>query len=68
MTAAKTARIEDIPERLWSATDTATFLGVPVSTLHQWRYLGTGPKAYRVGRWLRYYPADVVAWVKGEAA
>lgn len=33
----------EIPERLWSAVDTAAFLGVPVSTLHQWRYLRTGP-------------------------
>ena len=46
------------------AVDTSAFLGVPVATLHQWRYLGTGPKAHRVGRWLRYDPAEVVAWVK----
>lgn len=56
-----------VADRFWSAADTAAFLGVPVSTLHQWRYLRTGPKAYRVGRWLRYDPAEVVAWVKGDA-
>jgi hypothetical protein len=60
--------MDAVIDRLWSAADTATFLGVPIATLHQWRYLHTGPKAYRVGRWLRYDPAEVVAWVKGGAA
>lgn len=60
--------MDAVTDRLWSAADTATFLGVPVATLHQWRYLHTGPKAYRVGRWLRYDPVEVVAWVKGGAA
>jgi hypothetical protein len=39
-----------------------------VATLHQWRYLGTGPKAYKVGRWLKYDPADIVAWLQSQAA
>jgi hypothetical protein len=60
--------MDTVTDRLWSAADTSTYLGVPISTLHQWRYLGTGPKAYRVGRWLRYDPAEVVAWVRGGAA
>jgi len=60
--------VDTIPERLWSAADTSAFLGVPVATLHQWRYLGTGPRAYRVGRWLRYDPVEVVAWVKRDVA
>jgi DNA-binding transcriptional MerR regulator len=41
----------------------AEFLGISVATLHQWRYLGTGPAAYRVGRHLRYDPAIVRRWV-----
>lgn len=60
--------MDTMPDRLWSAADTSAFLGVPVATLHQWRYLGTGPTAYRVGRWLRYDPAEVYAWVKRDAA
>jgi hypothetical protein len=43
-------------------------IAVPVATLHQWRYLETGPKAYRVGQWLRYDLAEVVAWVKRDVA
>lgn len=48
---------------LWSITDVSTFLGVPVATLYQWRHLGTGPKAYRLGKHLRYRQADVEAWL-----
>jgi hypothetical protein len=37
---------------------------VPKATLYQWRYVGIGPKAGRVGRHLRYDPADVIAWFR----
>ena len=30
-------------ERLWTVHEVSEFLGIPVATLHQWRYLGTGP-------------------------
>lgn len=49
-------------ECLWTVEETALFLRVPKATLYQWRYLGIGPKAGRVGRHLRYDPAEVVAW------
>jgi DNA-binding transcriptional MerR regulator len=60
--------VDKMPDRLWSVQDVSRFLGVPVATLHQWRYLGTGPKAYRVGKHLRYDPADVKAWLDTRAA
>lgn len=50
-------------DRLWTVHDTAAYLGVPVQTLYRWRYLNVGPKAYRVGRHLRYLPEQVRAWV-----
>jgi hypothetical protein len=53
---------------LWSAADVSTFLGVPVATLHQWRYLGRGPAAYRVGKHLRYDPEIVRRWLVDECA
>lgn len=57
----KEARLE--PEQLWTPEDVSAFLGgVPVSTLYQWRHKGIGPKSRRVGRHLRYKPADVRAW------
>lgn len=55
-------------EALWSVADVARFLGVPVETVYQWRKKHYGPPAARVGRYLRYDPADVRAWVKGQVA
>jgi hypothetical protein len=51
-------------ECLWTVEETAQFLRVPKAILYQWRYLGIGPKAGRVGRHLRYDPADVIAWFR----
>ena len=53
--------------RLWTAQDVAEYLTVPLATLYQWRYLGTGPTAYRVGRHLRYEPTAVQAWLDEHA-
>jgi hypothetical protein len=36
--------------------------GLPESTLRYWRYLGTGPRSYRLGI------ADLDAWIDAEAA
>ena len=49
---------------LWTVEDVSKFLGVPVNTLYQWRHRGYGPAARRVGRYIRYKAADVVAWVE----
>jgi predicted DNA-binding transcriptional regulator AlpA len=53
---------------MWSAEDVSAYLGVPVGTLYQWRYLRKGPRAAKVGRWLRYRPADVRAWFEEQTA
>ena len=53
--------------RLWTAQDVADYLTAPIATLYQWRYLGTGPIAYRVGRHLRYEPGAVQAWLNKRA-
>jgi predicted DNA-binding transcriptional regulator AlpA len=55
-------------DRLWSINDVSAFLGIPVGTLYQWRYRRIGPRASRVGRHLRYDPAEVRAWVARQAA
>ncbi|MEU0154421.1 helix-turn-helix transcriptional regulator [Micromonospora fulviviridis] len=55
-------------ERLWSVADVSAFLGIPVGTLYQWRHRRIGPRASRVGRHLRYDPADVRAWFNKKAA
>lgn len=64
------ARASDVApptvDRLWTIREVSAFLGIPVATLHQWRYLGTGPDAYRVGKHLRYSPIAVQAWLDSE--
>lgn len=55
-------------DRLWSVEEVSRFLGIPVATLYRWRYLGVGPKAGRVGRHLRYLPADVLSWFRKQQA
>ncbi|MEV0241944.1 DNA-binding protein [Streptomyces sp. NPDC050674] len=34
-----------------------------VETVYQWQWKRTGPRGFRVGRHLRFDPADVLAWV-----
>jgi hypothetical protein len=50
-------------DRLWTVHDVSVFLGVPVGTLYQWRYMRVGPPAYRVGRHIRYDPVAVRIWL-----
>ena len=57
-----------IHEPLWDIHDVSAYLRVPVETLYLWRKKHTGPRAARVGKHLRYDPADVVAWVRDQAA
>lgn len=56
------AVMEQQAQRLWGVDDVAEFLGVPVTTLYQWRYQRYGPPGRRVGRYVRYDPAEVRAW------
>jgi excisionase family DNA binding protein len=48
---------------LWTVEDVSGYLQVPVKTLYQWRHTGYGPAARRIGRYIRYRPEDVRAWV-----
>ncbi|MFF3496310.1 helix-turn-helix transcriptional regulator [Streptomyces sp. NPDC002795] len=57
-----------LPERYLTPVDVADLLGVPVETVYQWRRKRTGPKGFRVGRHLRFDPADVRAWVESQMA
>ncbi|WP_084338564.1 helix-turn-helix domain-containing protein [Actinomadura oligospora] len=51
-------------DRLWTTDEVATYLGVPKDTLYVWRNRGVGPRGRRVGKHLRYEPADVIAWFR----
>ena len=55
------------PDRLWTHEETAAFLGLSQATLHDLNYKRTGPRSFKVGRYRRYDPRDVAAWL-GERA
>jgi hypothetical protein len=55
-------------DRLITPNELAAFLAIPVKTLRQWRYLGVGPKGLRVGRHVRYEPAEVRRWLDEDCA
>lgn len=52
---------------LATVEEVAHYLGVPVSTLYQWRHKKTGPRASKVGRWLRFRWSDVEEWLDVQA-
>ena len=52
------------PPEIWTPWQTAKFLGITRGTLDRWRYHGKGPVAHRVGSQIRYFPQDVMDWVK----
>lgn len=53
---------------LATVDEVAAFLGKPRKTLYNWKCLGKGPKALKVGRDLRYRWADVEEWLDSEAS
>jgi predicted DNA-binding transcriptional regulator AlpA len=57
-----------VHEPLWTIEDLSLYLGVPIETLYTWRNKRSGPPAARLGRHLRYDPADVREWLKGQVA
>jgi excisionase family DNA binding protein len=62
-----TTSLRDLP-RLLSVEEVSQYLSIPVATLYRWRHQGTGPKASRVGRYLRYSIDDLQAWLRDGAA
>lgn len=54
-------------EQLLSTEELADYLGVTVATLYEWRTKGKGPRAVRVGRNLKFRPADVDRWLDQQA-
>jgi len=59
--------VTDGRKSLASAKEVSAYLGVPLSTIYQWRYRGVGPRAVKVGRHLRYRWADVERWLDEQA-
>lgn len=49
---------------LLSIEDLAECLGVPVTTIYDWRVDGKGPCGVRVGRHVKFTRSDVLAWIE----
>jgi predicted DNA-binding transcriptional regulator AlpA len=52
-----------VDDGLLTAAEAAAFLKVPVATLYSWRQRGIGPRAIRVGKYLRYRRAAILDWL-----
>ena len=58
----------DAASSLVTTQQLASYLQIPVGSIHRWRYRGTGPRAIRVGRHLRFRREDVDAWLDEQAS
>jgi hypothetical protein len=56
-----------VDDELLNMTEVARLLRVPVATLRYWRYLGSGPRSFRIGRGVRYWRTDVHAWLRDQS-
>ena len=65
--AIKTQEADTPTSAFFSVSDLATYLGVPVSTLYLWRTRGKGPRAFKVGKLVKYRREDVAAWLEAQA-
>lgn len=56
------------PQRpaLLTAPEVCAILGIELKTLYNWRTAGRGPRATRVGKYLRYDPVDVEAYIDAQ--
>ena len=50
-------------QNLLAVKEAALVLGLAVSTLNKHRVYGTGPRFVKLGRSVRYRPADLDAWI-----
>ena len=50
-------------EPLMDVAELAAYLGLPVSTVYDWRVHGKGPVAYRFGKHVKFAVSDVRAWI-----
>jgi len=66
MNARGTTERDQAPRAL-TEREVAELLGLSVATLRAWRHRGKGPRFLRLGRSVRYLPADVADFVRASA-
>ena len=52
------------PTRALTEREVSDLLGLSVATLRAWRHRGQGPRFLRLGRAVRYLPADLEDFVR----
>ena len=57
--------LPDLPPLL-DIRELSAYLGVPVSTIYDWRSRGVGPRAYRFGKHLKFAVTDVTEWIEAQ--
>jgi excisionase family DNA binding protein len=55
-------------DELLAVDEVAAWLRVPARTLYQWRMHGKGPRAVKVGRWVRYRRRDIEQWLDQQSS
>ena len=55
------------PDPLLSVSELAAYVGVPKQTVYSWRTRRRGPKAYQVGKYLRFRLSEIDAWLEQNA-
>lgn len=51
-------------DREWlSVDDLAGELDLPVTTIYAWRARGRGPRAHKIGKYLKFRRGDVDTWL-----
>jgi predicted DNA-binding transcriptional regulator AlpA len=54
-----------LPDQYLTPEDLVIMFRLPsVETVYQWRRKGVGPRSFRVGRYVRFDPEVVRAWVE----
>jgi excisionase family DNA binding protein len=51
---------------LLSVGDLAEYLGVPITTVYDWRSNGLGPVGYRIGKHIKFAVPDVREWLAAQ--
>ncbi|SDN55045.1 helix-turn-helix transcriptional regulator [Allokutzneria albata] len=51
-----------MPE-LWGPQELADYLKVSIETIYKWRTKRYGPPGVRIGKHVRYQPAEVLEWL-----
>ncbi len=56
-------RFDDLPS-VSTIDELCAYLQISVFTLQYYRKRGTGPVAHKLGKHVRYYKQDVIAWLE----